>query len=39
MAALGPWLLRRSRLVTLLTTVGLVAVMAGGTMLAADVAV
>jgi hypothetical protein len=38
MAALGPWLLRRSRVVTILTTLGIVAVMAGGTMLAADVA-
>ncbi|HEY5024060.1 MAG TPA: hypothetical protein VII76_03720 [Acidimicrobiales bacterium] len=37
MATLGPWPLGRSRVITLITTLGVVAVMGGGTLLAANV--
>jgi hypothetical protein len=37
MAALGPWPIRRSGVIKLVTTLGLVAVLAGGTLLAANV--
>ena len=37
MAALGPWPIRRSRVIRLVTTLGLVSVMAGGTVLATNV--
>src|ERR1019366_526476 len=37
MAALGPWPIRRSGMIKLVTTLGVVAVLGGGTLLAANV--